>query len=474
MMSDTIQYDKGSFRDPSGRVFYYKDEVYRCLNMDAFSLMQEIEKNGTLSRLTELGYLIPTELVPEGTSLHKTLQNEVPLATRFLHHEKVPVISYPYEWSFAMLAEAAKLQLKLQLELIEKGYSLKDASVFNVQFIHCRPVFIDILSIEKLWLKEVWIAYGQFCRMHLFPLLLKYYKNTGMKNNFLTNIDGISIEEVYSMFGFFGSMRPALFLDVFLQNISQKAASQKRTELKKKIGQGGSSTTPQVINIKRMLKKIDKLVNNKNHTGHWKNYVSTNTYSEEAESEKISFVTDFLKEYSPETVLDLGSNTGQYSLLASQHGADVIAVDSDHDSVDLLYQEAKKKGAKILPLWVDLANPSPSLGFCHTERKSFMERINAEAVFALALMHHMLITSRIPLAAIRDFFLDMTGKFLVVEFVAREDEMFQQLLALREDIYSSINRETFLSVFSEKFEFVSERKIAGTSRILFLFRKKNR
>jgi SAM-dependent methyltransferase len=472
MSSNTIQHEKGSFRDPSGYVFYCQGEIYRVLDESTFSFMLEIEKKGLLNRLKENGYIIPTELVHQGTPLYKTLKDILPHERHFLHHMKVPVISYPYEWTFSMLADAAKLQLSLQLELIEEGFSLKDSSAFNVQFIHCKPVFIDILSIEKPRLKNVWIAYGQFCQMHLFPLLLKRYGNIGLKNYFMGNIDGLSVEEVFRILGFFKSMRPALFIDVFLQSFFQSAASKKTPEIKKKLEQGGSSTAPQVMNIKRMIRKIDKLMRENKHRGYWKEYVKTKTYSAETELEKVNYLKDFLQEHSPGEVLDLGSNTGQYSLLASRSGADVIAIDSDHDCVDLLYQQAKKENAKILPLWVDIANPSPALGFCHQERKSFMERIKADAVFALALIHHMLITSRIPLPAICDFFYDLTKSYMVIEFVGRRDEMFQQLLALREDIYGDISRESFLETFSKKFELVREQKIAKTQRVLFTFRKK--
>ena len=348
MNSRKVQCEFGSFRDPSGYVFYLQDEVYRSLDSDSFALIKQFEKDGLLENPGDPGYLIPTRIINQTDPTHKTLKENLPHEKHFLHHAKVPVISYPYEWSFSMLADSAKLQLELQLELIEKGYSLKDASAFNVQFINCLPVFIDILSIEKLRLKEVWIAYGQFCQMYLFPLLLKRYKNISPKGYFLNNINGLSVEEVYHIFGFLASLKPALFLDVFLQNYFQKSSSDKTAALKQKLEKEGSSTTSQVINIKRMLRKIDKVSLIHKPIGHWADYINKNTYSKEAEEEKVSYIREFLDEYHPETVLDLGCNTGRYSLLASESGADVIAVDSDHDSIDLLYKHAKKAKAHIL------------------------------------------------------------------------------------------------------------------------------
>jgi len=472
MNSAKVQYEFGSFRDPSGFVFYLQDKVYRAVDSESFELIQQFEKDGLLYNLVNLGYLIPTNIITQTDPTHKILKDNLPDGKHFLHHTKVPTISYPYEWSFSMLADSAKLQLELQLKLIEKGYSLKDASAFNVQFINCLPVFIDILSIEKLQHKEVWIAYGQFCQMHLFPLLLKRYKNISSKGYFLNNINGLSVEEVYQILGFLTSLRPSLFLDVFLQYYFQKSSSDKTVTLKQKLEKEGSSTTSQIINIKRMLRKIDKVSRVHKPISHWADYIDKNTYSKDAEEEKVNYIKEFLKKHSPQTVLDLGCNTGRYSLLSSEYGADVIAVDSDHDSIDLLYKHAKKAKAHILPLWVDIANPTPALGFRSKERKSFLERAHADAVFALALIHHLLITSRIPMDAIRDLFYELTESYLVVEFIGRNDEMFQTLLALREDIYSDIDPDSFLTIFNQKFDLINQHEISNTERILFTFKKK--
>ena len=472
MNAKKAQCEFGSFRDPSGYVFYFQDKIFRALDSDSFALIQQLNKDEILSSLEILGYLIQTEIITQTDPVYTALKKNLPHENHFLHHAKVPTISYPYEWPFSMLADSAKLQIELQLKLIEKGYSLKDASAFNVQFIHCRPVFIDIPSIEKLKHKEVWIAYGQFCQMYLFPLLLKRYKNISSKGYFLNNINGLDVIDVYHIFGPVASLKPALFMDVFLQYYFQNSASNRTEELRQKLKKEGSDTTPQVINLQRMLRKINKISSAHKPIGHWIDYINKNTYSIEAEEEKVNYIEEFLKVHSPQTVLDLGCNTGRYSLLASESGAEVIAVDFDHDSIDLLYRHAKKAQANILPLWVDIANPSPGLGFRNQERKSFMERVHANAVFALALIHHLLITSRIPMDAIRDLFYELTDSYLVVEFIGRNDDMFQTLLALREDIYDHINQDFFLATFSKKFDLINQHKINNTERILFTFKKK--
>ncbi len=471
MKESGVRLDHGSFRDPSGHVFFFDDRTYRALDETSFALVRELEKEGILGDLCRRGYLIATRTIPPSDPLFPTLRSQLPAAQHFLRHETVPVITYPYEWSFSMLADAAQLQLTLQLYLIERGYSLKDASAFNVQFLNGRPVFIDILSIEKPRRRDVWIAYGQFCQMHLFPLLLKRYLNLSTRGYFLDNINGLPVEDVYRMFGRWAALKPALFMDVFLQSYFQKSAAGNIAPLKQKLAQEEAGADAQTINLNRLARKIRKLARARKTESRWSDYITTHTYTPEAEAEKVRYVQAFLTRHAPRTVLDLGCNTGRYSLLASQSGARVVAIDSDYDSIDLLYQHARNEQADVLPLWVDIANPTPAVGFRNLERKRFLDRVKGEAVFALALIHHLLITSRIPLGAICELFYDLTDAYVVVEFIDREDEMFQSLLALREDIYANVSRDAFLATFTKQFDLIDQCDLSGT-RSLFTFKKK--
>ncbi len=474
MKEPAIRIDHGSFRDPAGYVFFFDGQTYRALDAASFSLVQQLDHQGILGDLSAQGHLINTRTIASDDPIFTTLQSQLPGELHFLRHETVPVITYPYEWSFSMLADAAQLQLTLQLYLIERGYSLKDASAFNVQFLNGRPVFIDILSIEKPRRRDVWIAYGQFCQMHLFPLLLKRYLNLSTRGYFLDNINGLPVEDVYRMFGRWSALKPALFMDVFLQSYFQKSAAGNITPLKQKLAQEESGADAQTINLNRLARKIRKLARARKTESRWSDYITTHTYTPEAEAEKVRYIQEFLTRHAPRTVLDLGCNTGRYSLLASQSGARVVAIDSDHDSVDLLYQHARKEQADVLPLWVDIANPTPAVGFRNLERKRFLDRVKGEAVFALALIHHLLITSRIPLDAICELFYDLTEAYVVVEFIDREDEMFQSLLALREDIYGTISRDVFLAAFTKKFDLVQQYDLSNSRRTLFTFKKNSR
>lgn len=476
-MNPETSFDYGSFRDPSGGVFYHEGEVYRYVDDPTWTVMRQLQEKGFLAQLVADGLLVATELVPDSGPLHDELKRAVPSATQFLKHACIPFVSYAYEWPTAMMADAAALQLALQLRLLDAGFSLKDSSIYNIQFRNGRPVFIDIPSIEVPERRDVWVAYGQFCRLFLFPLLLRRYRHIDTRACYALHIDGVDIEETYRMLGPWQSLRPALFLDVFLQRHLHGYGVKHQAEIKarKPAATPGvarqNDASAQVLNLKRLLRKIRKIRRTTKHSGHWTDYTETHSYTEAAERHKVEFVKRVLAERAPRAVLDLGCNTGTYSMLAAEAGASVVAVDSDHDCVDRLYGVLQGTSKNILPLWMDLANPSPGIGFRNRERKSFLDRADFDCVFALALIHHLLIVSRVPMPEIRDLFCELSKRWLIVEFIPREDAMFQQLLALREDIYGHITKEYFEQVFSERYAIVESFDIPETKRTLYLMEK---
>lgn len=467
-----VSLDKGSFRDPAGFVFFLEGNVYRALDHDHFKLITDLVEEGVLDSLVKAGYVVPTRILSEDEKRKRGLKNLIPDWNHFLVHSRIPIITYPYEWSFSMLVDAARLHLDIQLMLIEKGYSLKDASAFNVQFIHHRPVFIDVLSLERPDRLDVWLAYGQFCKMFFYPLLLKRYKHVDFKSIFLGNIEGIDVDRAYDIFGWLGSLRPAVFVDVFLQHLLNKGSDKRTKKLRKKLSEKKEHPTAQRINLKRLLARIENLKASYTLHGHWASYADTCTYSDESENEKIAYIENFLSVHKPSSVLDLGANIGRYSIMAAQTGSDVVAVDSDHDCIEILYRKARSEGLSILPMVMNIALPSPPMGFRNEERKSFFSRVHCQCVFALALVHHLLVTSRIPLKQIRDLLYDLTERYVVVEFIAPDDEMFQVLLASRRNIYKNLTIHYFLETFSEKFELIFKRHITGTKRTLLTFQRK--
>lgn len=478
MQSTPCTIDPGSFRDPSGAVFFLGEEVFRGVSGQTWDVMQELKTSGILEDLIQKGLVVQTGLVDPSGDLHRRLQAVQPGFSRFLQHERVPFVSYPHEWSRRMIADAALSQLAIQRRLVTRGFSLKDASIYNTQFIRGRPVFIDLPSIERPARTDLWIAYGQFCRHFLFPLILAHHRSIDLAGYYVSNMDGMSVESVYKILGGWRSARPSLLVDVFLQRHLQ-SYGQKHMDVTRKrttatTGRPAASTnaSAQLVNLDRLARKVRKLRNKKDTTGHWAGYATCNTYSDEADALKKQFIQDLMGRHAPRRVLDLGCNTGTYSQIAAGAGSFVVAADIDPECADLLYEKVTRQSLDILPICMDCANPSPGIGFMNRERASFLDRARFDAVFGLALLHHLLITSRIPLPSTRDFFAALTSRWLVLEFVGRQDPMFQHLLALREDIYQDVTRGNFESVYAARFDIRERRELPGSDRCLYLLERK--
>jgi len=464
----------GSFRDPSGSVMYLDGRVYRGVGEGTFLRMRELSEAGVLEDLIRDKVLVGTTLVEPDSQEGRRLSEVFAPFAYFLAHETVPFVSYPYEWTAGMLADAGLLHLDLQIRLLKKGYSLKDASAFNVAFVGSRPVFMDVPSIEVPKRRDVWTAYGQFCRMFVYPLLLNRYRGMELRQCFLGNLGGPSVAEARRTLGLIGSLRPDAFVDVFLQNLLCSAAESR-------IGKTGSATfnrtrsddsRAQELNLLRLRGKLAKWsVRSGGSSSAWAAYEQTKSYADADEVEKTGFVMDYFKDHHPGMVLDIGCNTGRYSMMAVESGAAVIAADADHDSVDRLYRTVREGGGNLVPLCVDITNPAPALGFRHRERKSFEERARFDCVLALALIHHLLVAARIPLPALCDLFSAMTREWLIIEFVHPKDSMFQRLLATRENLYQDLTAEQFESVFSRSFEVIRRRDIMDGARTLYLMRR---
>ena len=228
---------------------------------------------------------------------------------------------------------------------------------------------------------------------------------------------------------------------------------------------------PQIANLRRLRKKIARLAAGYKPRGVWSDYTQTCNYEGGAEQAKKSLVKQFLEETRPRQVLDLGCNTGDYSRLAAECGAEVIAADADHDAVELLYRRLREKPAAITPMVVDLCNPSPGLGFMNRERMPFLERISGDCVFALALLHHLLVSGNLPLDAVCELLATLTRRDLVLEFVPTDDNMFQRLMKFRVNLFEGLTLAAVRDAFSRRFQILKEEPIAGSKRTLLFLRK---
>ena len=462
--------DPGSFRDPSGYVFSRDNRIFRAIDSDCADVLRQLEEAPILRKLVSDGQLVGTEFVTEDT-FRSQLMSEHSGYEQFLEHQKLDVITYPYEWTLSMLADAGCLTLDLQMRLIESGYSLKDATAYNIQFVGARPIFIDVSSIERPKRLDIWFALGQFCRMFLYPLILFRHRGWDFRSYFLAAMDGRDAEQVVKAFGPVERWRPRLLLDVTLPALLGKWAQRKTNNSHAVFEKSDTKPTAQIANLRRLHRKITKLARRYRTSGVWSDYARNCSYDPSAEMAKKKLVRDFLATASPPVVLDLGCNTGDYSFLAADAGAKVLAVDGDHDAVETLYRRLQDQPADITPMLVDLANPSPAIGFRNQERASLLSRLRADCVFALALIHHLLVSANLPLTAIRDLFFDMTREYLILEFVPTDDVMFEQLLQFRVNLFEFLTLDVCRQVFQERFTLVREEPIPDSTRTLFLWKK---
>jgi len=460
-----MKYDGGSFRDPSGYVFYHQGNVYRQINQvyeDDYNLLMS---SGLYQMLVDKKILIPHEEIS---------RKEFPESYKFDEHykiikpEKIPFVSYPYEWCFSQLKDAALTTLKIQRIALEHGMTLKDASSYNIQFKNGKPVFIDTLSFEKYNEGEPWVGYRQFCQHFLAPLSLMALKDVRFNQLLKIYIDGIPLDLASSILAFKTHFNFSLQTHIHFHAKTQQRYSDKSEGVRKhrvnKIGLLGI-----IDNLESFIRKL-KLKDLKTE---WANYYEdNNNYSSIAMEAKKSDVAKFLDKVKPLSVWDLGANNGVFSRIAEKKGISTIAFDIDPIAVEMNYLScSKEENTKILPLLLDLTNPSPGIGWENIERLSFIERGPTDAALALALIHHLAISNNVPFAKLADFFSKIT-KWLIIEFVPKEDSQVQKLLATRKDVFPLYSQHNFEIAFSEKFEIHDSIKIDDSLRTLYLMKKK--
>jgi SAM-dependent methyltransferase len=462
----------GSFRDPSGYVFEAEGRIFRALRPEAHALLNELAVAGVLSQLEADRLIVGTTFVEE-TSLRASLCRAHPGFTHFLEHERVPQITYPYEWSQRMLAAAAVHTLDLQLRLLAAGCALKDASAYNIQFRAGRPIFIDLTSIERPARLDVWFALGQFQRMFLLPLLLSHQGGWDLRSYFLSSLDGRSLEQARQSLRWFDLWRPSLWFDVSLPLLLERRANRAASVPRDRLEQPNKNAQPQLLNLNRLRSKIRKLAARAPSNTVWSDYTTTCSYGAESESAKKTLVRQYLAATRPGCVLDLGCNTGDYSFIAAECGAQVVAADGDGGAIDRLFQRLQRTPQPITPIVLDLANPSPAIGFMNQERARFLDRVSPDCVLALALMHHLLISANLSLVAIRDMFHEITRAHLLLEFVPKDDVMFRRLMKFRVDLFRDLSLQSCLDVFLERFDLTQQSPIPASPRTLLCLRKKS-
>ena len=466
----------GSFRDPSGYVFQHAGRIFRALDRAAADLLRGLDAQGHLARWAQEGLVVGTRFVTD-SGLLMELAAAHPGFDSFLEHDRIAPITYPYEWSTSMLADAGRLTLRLQAELIQLGLALKDATAYNIQFVRGRPVFIDLTSIERPARLDLWFALGQFNRMFLYPLLLVKHAGWDLRSYFPPSLDGRSTLQVGQAFSFLRRWSPALILDVGLpfaleKKVKAGKASAPRLPAAPATAVPAGNSAVQEMTLRRLGRKIAALAKAIAPETVWGDYTQICSYDAAAEASKKSIVRDFLRQAGPATVLDIGCNTGDYSRLAAEGGANVLATDFDVGAVEQMYRRLRQEPAAITPLVMDIANPSPGIGYLNAERPAFLDRARPDCVLALAVIHHLLIGANLPMAAIRDLFATLARRHLVLEFVPADDVMFRKLIEFRVNLFDQVTLDHCLAVFAEKFTLRRREAVQNSPRTLLLFEKR--
>ena len=450
-----------SFRDPSGFVFRRDQVLYRQVNRSYQEDWTLLNGSGLLKQAIDYGWLVPHEVV----DLRWALTAE---AIACLKPQEVPYVSYPYEWSFSQLKDAALLTLELMELSMKYGMVLKDASAFNVAFHHAQPVFIDTLSFEKYVEGEPWVAYQQFCRHFLAPLALTHY--LGPENLRLSqlHIDGGPLKLASKTLPFKTRFTPSLAMHIHLHAKGTEQVATTEEKVKAHVSKLGlesllSSLKGAVQRLKWQPKGTQ-----------WADYYCDTNYSTEADDSKASIVRRFLAVTGQRQgqCWDIGANIGHYTRIAKEAGFDCVAFDIDPAAIDRLYSQAKaNKEQGITPVVLDLTNPSPSIGWALTERDSFEKRGRCQVVMALALVHHLAIGNNVPLQRIAEFFSKL-GSWLILEFVPKSDSQVKRLLASRKDIFPQYTLEGFEEAFAPHFDVIDRQPVADSDRVMFLLRCK--
>ncbi|MFW5499862.1 MULTISPECIES: hypothetical protein [unclassified Maridesulfovibrio] len=457
-----MRQDLGSFRDRSGYVFYDGDKVVRTIEHSYKEDWEHIIKSNFLEEAVRNQEIV-------GFNERKPIEG----SWKSLNVEPIPFISYPYEWSFSQLKDAAILTLKLQLSALERGIILKDASAYNIQYIGSKPIFIDLLSFELLNEAKTWQAYGQFCSHFFAPLVIGSKTDVRLLQLSRQWIDGVPLDIACKMIPWKARFSPSILMHIILHAFMQNKYADPRS-FKDKKDVKKMSMQKLVDIVTSLACAVNKCVLPKQKT-EWVDYYNDTNYSNKGAKAKLEIVENVAQKHKGKLAIDLGANTGRFSRPLAPYFETVISADIDPMAVDAHYRFLKQNGPKnILPLVLDLSSPSPSLGWASTERASFANRCSADFLMALALCHHLFFTVGVPFKQISSYFAKLLkkGGILVCEFIPKDDSQVQRMLSSRDDIFDDYTKDSFDQAFKdagliETYVF----ELPGSMRTLHVFSK---
>jgi ribosomal protein L11 methylase PrmA len=457
--------EAGSFRDPAGYVFRSNGRILRTVTTRAKADYEFVRDSGCLAQLIERGWVVGTvETDPQPQfAVEKTI-------CYVLEHERVPWISFPYEWGFSALKAAAILHLEVQLLALENDIVLSDASAYNVQFIGSKPIFIDVLSFRRRRDGELWTGQRQFIEQFLNPLLLRALAGVPHNPWYRGSLEGIESQHLNRVIPLWRKFGWKILTNVTLPSMIQRSARKRSTENIQKLKEKHLSKTGYRALLVSMRDWIAMMRPKESGETVWENYETNRTYQSIEAVKKRDFISQFVQATKPKMVWDLGCNTGEFSEAALAAGAGyVVGFDIDHGALDKAFARSRDSGLALQVVHQDAANPTPSQGWLMRERGSIIARGTPDAIFALAFEHHLAIGKNIPLDQVVCWLTSLapTG---VIEFVQKSDPTVQRMLAAREDIFDDYNEENFRASLESCADITHEQRITDDNRVLFGFK----
>ncbi len=467
-MSVTLNYESGSYRDRDGRVFVDGDGgICRALSARALNEWNAVRQTRFFREALASQRVVPTETMSDSPAVTAAARDGDWAGV--LRHELVPFVSYPYEWSFGMLRDAALLHLELLEQALAEDITLKDGTAYNVQWFGARPVFIDVASFERHIPGQAWAGYRQFCQTFLYPLMLQAHKNIPFQPWLRGCLDGITPQECRNLMSFRDFFRRGVAAHVWLHAKLQASPTVEASDSSRALSSSGFSKGLILANVAG-LKRLIRGLRWKAARSVWSEYGAANGYAPEDSQKKEAFVRRAVQSRRWGLVWDLGCNTGAYSRIAAENANLVVAMDADYLAVERLYQSLRATpvagGAPILPLVNNLVDPSVGLGWRGAERKSLVNRGRPDLTLCLALIHHLVIGHGVPLREFLEWLADLRTD-LVIEFVSKTDPMVQRLLRGRRDNYVDYEPEIFERQLSELFDVVHTESLASGARRLY-------
>jgi SAM-dependent methyltransferase len=473
-----------SFRDPAGALYPAGNRIFRIVatgvpDLQAFLSSTAAKKYLDSGRVARTAVLTDEQAAealadPNIAKAYDQLNGQL-----LVEHERIPFPSYPHEWPAEMLHAAGVLTLNLAKDLRREELGLKDATPLNILFRGAEPVFVDLLSFERRDPHDpTWLPYAQFVRTFLLPLLSYKYFGLRLDQTMGVRRDGLDPEEVYRYLGPLRRFAPPFLTLVSMPTWLGRRHSEDDSSIYRKKSLADPEKAGFILDslLNRLGRTLRRLAPPAGRQSLWSDYMNSggNNYVGQQFAAKEAFVSEALREFAPRSVLDVGCNTGHFSFMAARSGASVVAIDFDPVVVGQVWRQANSEHLDILPLVVNLARPSPAVGWRNEECPSFLDRARGkfDAVFMLAVVHHMLVSERVPLASILDLAAELTRDALIIELIEPQDSMFRRLTRGRDDLHKDLNVSTFESACRQRFYIVRSERNPGGSRILYWLRKK--